>query len=233
MFDLVDRIAAATTVDAVWDAFFGATRQIQVEHGQLNFVPREHQEPPAVIASVMPRGWLDGYQQNELHLGDMVLARARASTNSFEWQLSDWAPDKLSPMQRRWREHYRLHRITGGLCVLDFHPNEEIMLRLCSHDVGFTAHDRLALCFVGHEVIHRIRDITAATQPTDTVWLSQRERQCLEWAAAGKTDWEIGQILSLSEKTVNVYINRAKTKFGVKTRAQAILKAARVRAITS
>ena len=233
LFDAVDRISAASTIPDVWNALFAVTRQFGLQHAQLNFVPRDPQDAPAVIASAMPRGWLEGYRQNELQAGDMVLARARASTNSFQWQMSDWAVDKLTVIQRRWREHYLLHGITGGLCVLDFHPNEEIMLRLCCREAQLSTHDRLALCFMGHEVIHRIRDIAPAQSPAGAIWLSQRERQCLEWAAAGKTDWEIGQILSLSEKTVNVYIGRVKTKFGVKTRAQAIVKAARIRAITA
>ena len=84
---------------------------------------------------------------------------------------------------------------------------------------------------MGHEVIHRLRELNSPERPANTIWLSERERQCLEWAAAGKTDWEIGQILSLSEKTVNVYVSRAKTKFQVKTRAQAILKAVKLNAI--
>ncbi len=233
LFDVVDRVSAAATIAEVWDALFAVTQSFGLDHAQLNFVPVSPQDEPQVISSAMPRGWLDGYQQNQLHAGDMVLAQARASTNSFQWQMSDWAADKLSVIQHRWRDHYLLHGITGGLCVLDFHPNEELMLRLCCKDGRLSTHDRLALCFVGHEVIHRIREI-APTQPSISgIWLSQRERQCLEWAAVGKTDWEIGQILSLSEKTVNVYITRAKAKFGVKTRAQAIVKAARARAITA
>jgi LuxR family quorum sensing-dependent transcriptional regulator len=225
MFDLVDQVAAASTVSEIWGALFGVTQELGLQHGQLNFVLPSPQASTPIIASAMPKGWLEGYEQNNLNLGDMELARARASTNSFEWQMSDWAPDKMTPIQRRWREHCLMFGITGGLSVLDFHPNEEVMLRLCCRKQRLSTHDRLALCFAGHEVIHRIREIVSVEPVTSAVWLSQREQQCLEWAAAGKTDWEIGQILSLSEKTVNVYITRAKAKFSVKTRAQAILRA--------
>lgn len=57
--------------------------------------------------------------------------------------------------------------------------------------------------------------------------LSDRERDCLSWAAAGKSDWEIGQILTISAKTVNYHIENAKRKFGVATRVQAIVAAMR------
>jgi LuxR family quorum sensing-dependent transcriptional regulator len=40
--------------------------------------------------------------------------------------------------------------------------------------------------------------------------------------AAGKTDWEISQILSISEQTVHGYVQNAMTKLGARTRAQAV-----------
>ena len=39
--------------------------------------------------------------------------------------------------------------------------------------------------------------------------LSGRELQCLEWVSAGKTSWEIGLIIGLTERTVNFYGRQA------------------------
>ncbi len=52
--------------------------------------------------------------------------------------------------------------------------------------------------------------------------LSTRELTCLEWAAAGKTSWEMGIILGLSERTVNFHIRNACGKLGVHNRQAAI-----------
>jgi LuxR family transcriptional regulator, quorum-sensing system regulator BjaR1 len=57
--------------------------------------------------------------------------------------------------------------------------------------------------------------------------LSPREIECLKWVSAGKSDWVIGEILHLSERTVNGYIESAKRKYDVTTRVQAVLLAAR------
>jgi len=57
--------------------------------------------------------------------------------------------------------------------------------------------------------------------------LSPREIDCLKWVSAGKSDWVIGEILHLSERTVNGYIESAKRKYEVTTRVQAVLLAAR------
>ncbi len=124
--------------------------------------------------------------------------RARHSTTSFEWRLSDWDAGKLTVMQRRWREHCQTFGLNGGLCVMDFRPGETMLLLVCGKHGNLDTHDRLALFFSGQEAVARIRDITS--EENGLVTLSRRERECLQWVAAGKTDWEIGQILSLSEK---------------------------------
>ena len=52
--------------------------------------------------------------------------------------------------------------------------------------------------------------------------LSERELQCLSWSAAGKTAWETGKILDLSEWTVVYHLQKAKRKFGL-TRKQEVI----------
>lgn len=51
--------------------------------------------------------------------------------------------------------------------------------------------------------------------------LSQRERECLLWAAAGYTTDQISDTLNLSVSTVNVYIRRAQRKLGARNRTHA------------
>jgi DNA-binding CsgD family transcriptional regulator len=54
--------------------------------------------------------------------------------------------------------------------------------------------------------------------------LSNRERQCLELAAQGKSDWEIATIMGIAERTVHAHIEGAKRRLGVTTRVQAIVQ---------
>jgi DNA-binding CsgD family transcriptional regulator len=57
--------------------------------------------------------------------------------------------------------------------------------------------------------------------------LSPRESECLRWVADGKTDFEVGKILSISPRTVRFHISNAKAKLGVATRIQAVAKRVR------
>lgn len=52
--------------------------------------------------------------------------------------------------------------------------------------------------------------------------LTSRELEILQWVKAGKSSWEIGQILSVSERTVNFHVGNICRKLDVSTRAQAV-----------
>jgi DNA-binding CsgD family transcriptional regulator len=67
----------------------------------------------------------------------------------------------------------------------------------------------------------------ARSQPGDgqIPTLSDRERECLTWTAAGKSAWEIGMILALSEQTVSAYTKSAMKKLNVCNRVAAVVQA--------
>jgi DNA-binding CsgD family transcriptional regulator len=55
--------------------------------------------------------------------------------------------------------------------------------------------------------------------------LTQKETECLSWCKEGKTNWEIGEILSISEKTVEFHLSNTIRKLGVSNRITAVVKA--------
>jgi DNA-binding CsgD family transcriptional regulator len=57
--------------------------------------------------------------------------------------------------------------------------------------------------------------------------ITARESEILGWVAVGKSDWAIGRLLNISQKTVNFHVENAKRKFGVATRLQAVVVALR------
>lgn len=52
--------------------------------------------------------------------------------------------------------------------------------------------------------------------------LSEREVACLHWSSLGKTSWETGHILGMTERTVNFHIRNACRKLGVNNRRAAV-----------
>ncbi len=60
------------------------------------------------------------------------------------------------------------------------------------------------------------------------VVLSAREKECLCWVEEGKSSWEIGVILRISENTVNFHLKNAMRKLEVTSRIQCVIRARRV-----
>jgi len=72
---------------------------------------------------------------------------------------------------------------------------------------------------------------TKQSKVTEHTPLSAREREVVRWTAQGKTSIEIGQILSLSDHTVNAYMTSAIKKLDCVNRTQLVAKAIRMKLI--
>lgn len=58
--------------------------------------------------------------------------------------------------------------------------------------------------------------------------LTPRELEVLRWTMEGKTAWEVGSILGISERTAALHIQNAMRKLGSVNKHQAVLKALRL-----
>jgi DNA-binding CsgD family transcriptional regulator len=55
--------------------------------------------------------------------------------------------------------------------------------------------------------------------------LSRRQLECLSWAEAGKSARDTGQILGISQRTVEKHLEHSYEVLGVRTRIQAVVRA--------
>jgi DNA-binding CsgD family transcriptional regulator len=70
-----------------------------------------------------------------------------------------------------------------------------------------------------------LRFLTAPRPAADVPALSARELDVLRWTRAGKTAWETGQLLSISEATVKYHLKNVLTKLDATSKHVAVLKA--------
>lgn len=61
--------------------------------------------------------------------------------------------------------------------------------------------------------------------------LTEREREILSWTAAGKTAWEISEVLGIAESTVAAHMTNIRQKLGTRNIAHTIAEAIRRREI--
>ena len=58
--------------------------------------------------------------------------------------------------------------------------------------------------------------------------LTPRELESLRWTMEGKTAWEVGSVLGITERTAALHLNNATHKLGCVNKHQAVLKALRL-----
>ncbi len=74
-----------------------------------------------------------------------------------------------------------------------------------------------------HNTLHGNRNPALAAAVANL--LTKREIDCLYWAANGKTDGEIGEILNIARWTVVTYLQNAKNKLGCSNRTSTVATA--------
>src|SRR5262249_7211810 len=67
--------------------------------------------------------------------------------------------------------------------------------------------------------------------PHAAVELFRGRKECLMWTAQGKSSWDIGMILKVSENTVNFHLKKAMRKLEATSRTVAVVKAIRLNLI--
>jgi LuxR family quorum sensing-dependent transcriptional regulator len=90
-----------------------------------------------------------------------------------------------------------------------------------------SARDRPALRLMGYYAFERAARLRTNNSVNPKRTLTNREQEVLHWAAVGKSAWEIGEILAITERTVTDHVQSACRKLGSVNRTHAVALALR------
>ena len=175
--------------------------------------------------STEPKRWLDHYIERNYIQFDPLIQHAAQSSSPFFWSDADNGSGDDTMIGRLFHERSTFG-IEDGLIVpiKDSMNSTTIVSYSCLGKAPreFKTELTISAHYFRNKIValHRERIRSHAL-------LTDREIECLKWAAQGKTDWEIGSILRVDNKTINYRIERAKKKIGVSTRVQAVIYAIR------
>lgn len=208
----------------------------EVSYGALNFAEplRLPEYPPPAVAVKWPPEWCERYFKRKYHKIDPVVRRTPTLSRPFLWdQLAEQY--QLQPDERRVLDEAREAGLKHGMSVPLFGPLGRLSVvsfasRFDDADPQHSKGHLNALAWHFHTACVEI------TRPAEDncnmrVALSQRELDCLRWVAEGKSSWEIGRILQISENTVNFHLKNAMRKLGATSRIQAAIVAIRLNLI--
>lgn len=192
--------------------------------------------PPrrAVVLHNYPNEWVRYFAEQDLHARDPVFAHAELNILPFYWDAPAFNA-ALKSSQRQMLLDAQSFCIAHGYTVPIHLPWITGALRAsCSvvpdlEKVGARVHPAVQIMstYLYASIAYQagVQGAREAASGGGT-FLRARERECLELAARGKSDWEISQLLGISEHTVHKHVEAAKRRLGVSTRVQAIVWAA-------
>ncbi len=82
--------------------------------------------------------------------------------------------------------------------------------------------------FAVHAQDAAIRLLVPLAMQPERPALTPRELEALRWTFEGKTAWEVGAVLGISERTAVLHVSNAMHKLGCNSKHQAVLKALRL-----
>jgi DNA-binding CsgD family transcriptional regulator len=194
-----------------------------------------HPPQTAVMLHNYPDQWARMFSELRFHEVDPVLLCAEQTALPFSWDDASFRAHLTRPQKTILMEAATFG-VSHGYTIPIHLPREWSSLRAsCSivpdsssiRPPGYFAAQLMA-GYLYHAASRQLGRHAACERNA----LTLRERQCLELAAHGKSDWVIGRVLGLSECTVHTYIERAKRRLGVVTRVQAIVEALTARQIS-
>lgn len=188
-------------------------------------MPLPVSKPAVKIFDSYPSGWMAHYRTCGFLDIDPTVRAGMRNTNLIVWPhtMYDEAPRlwsdamdfgiKVGVAQSSWTAHGAFGLLTMSRHADPLAPSEVENLLLPANWLSNLCHMRMSQ-FLESKLI-----------PEASTPLTAREREVLRWTAEGKTSYEIGKILSISERTVNFHVNNVLLKLAATNKVQAVVKA--------
>lgn len=225
----IEKAKRASDLDELARDFGGIVRNMGFEFftcvSHVDFA-----DPPdnAITIIEFPQNWIDRYTSEHFERYDRVLKVAFREAVPFSWD-EDTVRKGLTKVEHRVFDEANEVDIVHGYTI-PIHTRGALpaSVNVVGPTRDIDPNSKNALHLMGvylHDAALRIIAAKQGKKPRAARILTDRERECLRWVAVGKTDWEISEILTISERTAHFHIENAKRKLETSTRVQAVVQA--------
>jgi LuxR family quorum-sensing system transcriptional regulator CciR len=228
--DFVRQCNLADTEEQLFALLDEATRSLGFEqfamghHVDLTGPPED-----ALRLTTYNPDWIEIALTKRLFVDDPIHAASAKTAVGFLWSDVGKMID-LTDRQRRILEDARKYGLAEGYTVPVHVPGE--YAGTCSF--GARSLEKLApdalpkaqlVGVFAFEAARRIMRAKRRARHQEVPALTQRQLDCVTYVAMGKSDWEIGRILGISEATAHEHIEAARKRYGVSKRTQLVIRA--------
>lgn len=230
--DFIEGLAAYRKVPDAMDALATAFGRYGFEHIIVTGLPNPDQQfSQMVLAKRWPVEWFSLYTEKCYDRVDPVIRMCRQTVNPFEWSEAPYDAEREPGAAEVMRRAVDFRMSRGFVVPIHGLTGYEAGISIAGVHLDLNARSKPALhlmAMYGFDHIRRLLD----PAPHPSTRLTPREREVIAWASQGKSAWEIGEILSITQRTVEEHLATAARKLGAVNRTHAVAIAIRQRIIS-
>jgi len=233
VFDFIEELDRQQDVSSLLGAFHGLVKRFGFVSYCIGDASSPHKQRSGRIWAVTwPEGWLRRFLDHNYIADDPIVQEILTHNKPFRWR--DVRVDEAG-LSGQIMDEAGEFRLKDGFGLPIYSPDGSVIgISLGAEHYELDKRDEYGLHLAAiyfHAKLERLR-AQAAPRPL-VPRLTPRERECLTWVAAGKTDWEISQILNIAQQTAHEHVQNALVKLNATTRAQAVAIALLTRQISA
>ena len=231
--DSYQQLREAEDERQLFEGIAGIARQMGFEYCCYGIrVPLPVSNPAVAIFDTYPDGWMKHYQDSKFIDVDPTVREGMTRSGLFVW------PEATANAPRLWADardfglrvgvahsSWAAHGVYGLLTMARSSES------LTSSEIDKLTFQANWLANLSHALMSEF--LVPKLAPEARVELTPRECEVLCWTGEGKTACEIGQILNISERTVNFHVNNVLLKLDATNKVQAVVKAIAMGLISS
>jgi hypothetical protein len=215
VLDLIERFSAAKQLNEGHAALHSALESFGLEHLAYAAINLPNARRGPLIAATYSADWQKHYLRQDYVNVDPIVQAGMGGILPIDWGSIDRSgpvitrffdeaqgfkigPKGLSIPIRGRHGEFALFSVTSSLPDRDWKAIKKHHIR-----------DFMVLAYYFHSWA-----LNAEGQEQSAIhaMLTVREKDCLRWRGTGKSDWDISQILAISERTVKFHLESARAK---------------------
>lgn len=220
--DFIDASNRAASPEQVFDLFQQAAAGLGYDRIMYRALRNHPDTELPCTARSYPDEWIDHYVARGYVHSDPVRRRVLTSGRPFLW--GELAATLARDEALIFAEACEAGLNDGAAVPIHGPGGECVGIGFASSQGGADCRAALSTLQMLAVQFHTAYSALTLPRADPPVRLTAREREILQWCAAGKSAWAIGQILGIAEHSVEWHLRNVFRKLGVDSRITAVVK---------
>lgn len=231
--EVIEKIQEVTDANPLMDILGTAFGRMGFESFIISGLPHRGVDVrPFVMLNGWPLDWFVHYTKNDyVHL-DPVARFCFHTVLPFDWSDAPYDAE-VDPHADRVMNEAKEAGMPAGICIpVHMEDGMQGCVSLAGRKNDIAQHGRLMLHLIALYAHGRLRYLKRQVLGRDPPEITIREAEVLKWAAVGKSNMDIADILGISPRTVVFHFESVSKRLGTLNRTHSVAEAIRYSLIT-